>query len=242
MAATGTSRNPPLEASYDETFPLPLLLTKLYRPRADSGLEQRLRLLEHLDDNAPRTLTLISAPAGYGKTTLASTWLQASDRRSAWVSLDERDDDLLIFTAYLLAAISRDFPNLEFRTQTLLRSSLAPSASTLARYLTNDLDRITEPFVLVLDDIHQVRQQAIFDLARRALASSATHDALGADRPARSPTANRLLAGTWAAHRDSGARPGRSPRPRPQTSSVGCWIATSPRTSQQNGRRGPKGG
>ena len=87
MEAADRSRNSPLEERTQEPNLLPLLLTKLHRPRVGFDLEQRRRLLQFLDLNADRSLTLISAPAGYGKTTLASTWVQASDRVSAWVSL-----------------------------------------------------------------------------------------------------------------------------------------------------------
>ena len=87
--------------STDVSPAMPALLTKLHRPQVSPGIEWRARLLEPLNQNIDRALSLISAPAGYGKTTLASLWLQSSGRASAWVSLDERDDDLLIFTGCL---------------------------------------------------------------------------------------------------------------------------------------------
>jgi LuxR family transcriptional regulator, maltose regulon positive regulatory protein len=107
---------------------------------------------------------LISAPAGYGKTTLASMWLQASDCASAWVSLDERDDDLFTFATYLVTAIGGVFPNLKLKTQALLQAPAEPSAATVARYLMNDLHQVTGRFILVLDDVHLVKERAIFDL------------------------------------------------------------------------------
>ncbi|HSN77233.1 MAG TPA: LuxR C-terminal-related transcriptional regulator [Anaerolineae bacterium] len=146
-----------------------LVRTKLHRPQASPGLELRARLLEPLNQNIDRALSLISAPAGFGKTTLASMWLQTSGRASAWVSLDERDDDLLVFTGYLIAAIQGVFPTLPFKTQALLRAPLPPSASTAARYLINDLHQIPERFILALDDIHAIRQPAIFDLLAELL-------------------------------------------------------------------------
>lgn len=146
-----------------------LVRTKLHRPQASPKLELRTRLLEPLNQNIDRTLSLISAPAGYGKTTLASLWLQTSGRASAWVSLDERDDDLLIFISYLVAAIQDVFPTLQLKTQALLRAPLPPSASTAARYLINDLYQIPERFILALDDIHALRQPAIFDLLAELL-------------------------------------------------------------------------
>jgi LuxR family maltose regulon positive regulatory protein len=106
---------------------MPLLLTKLHRPWVHPDLECRTRLLERLDRGRHRPLTLISAPAGYGKTMLASMWLQACDRASAWVSLDERDDDLLTFTTYLVAALQDAFPAIHPKTQALLQAPVVPS-------------------------------------------------------------------------------------------------------------------
>jgi LuxR family maltose regulon positive regulatory protein len=147
----------------------PILLTKLHRPWVGPGLEPRAKLLERLDRNTHRALTLISAPAGYGKTSLASTWLQASDRASVWVSLDERDDDLVTFTTYLATAVLGAFPTLQLKTHALLQTAAEPSASMMARYLANDLCQIAERFILALDDIHLVKQQAIFDLLAELL-------------------------------------------------------------------------
>jgi LuxR family maltose regulon positive regulatory protein len=88
-----------------EAEPLPLLLTKLYRPPVTPDLEQRTRLLTRLDQRRHRPLTLISAPAGYGKTMLASMWLESCGCPSAWLSLDETDNNLHGFVSYLLAAM-----------------------------------------------------------------------------------------------------------------------------------------
>ncbi len=148
---------------------MPILLTKLHRPGIGPSLERRTSLLERLERNCHRPLTLISAPAGYGKTSLASMWLQTSDYASAWVSLDERDDDLLTFTTYLATAIRSVFPTLQRKTQALLQAPAAPAASTVARYLMNDLQQVTDRFILALDDIHLVRHQAIFDLLAELL-------------------------------------------------------------------------
>ena len=147
-----------------EADSMPLLLTKLHRPWVAPVFDLRARLLERLDRNSHRSLTLISAPAGYGKTTLASMWLQASACASAWVSLDEADDDLLTLTAYLVTAVRRAFPTLQIKTEALLQASATPSAATVARYLVNDLEQLTDRFILVLDDIHLVKERAIFDL------------------------------------------------------------------------------
>jgi len=148
---------------------LPLLTTKLYRPPVTPDLEQRTRLIERLQRTRQRPLTLISAPAGYGKTMLASMWLESCGCPSAWVSLDETDNDLQLFTSYLLAALYTIFPTLELKTRSLLEAPVLPAAPVLARYLLNDLDQPKEPFILALDDVHLIREQAIVDLLSELL-------------------------------------------------------------------------
>jgi LuxR family maltose regulon positive regulatory protein len=83
----------------------PLLTTKLYIPRACLNLVPRPRLTERLNAGLDRKLTLISAPAGFGKTTLLSEWIAGCGRPVAWVSLDEGDNDLARFWAYFVAAL-----------------------------------------------------------------------------------------------------------------------------------------
>jgi len=110
-----------------------------------------------------RPLTLISAPAGYGKTMLASLWLEACNCPSAWISLDETDNDLHSFASYLLAALHTAFPALELKTRSLLEAPVLPPAAVLARYLLNDVDQIGERFILALDDVHLIQEQAVLD-------------------------------------------------------------------------------
>ncbi len=143
---------------------LPLLTTKLYRPPITPDLENRQSLIEHLERNRQRPLTLISAPPGYGKTMLACLWLATSGCPCAWVTLDEEDNDLGIFLSYLLAAISRTFPGLGLKTQSLFNSPYPLDAQVLARYLLNDLDQISEPFILALDDTHKITAQSVYVL------------------------------------------------------------------------------
>ena len=87
---------------------IPLLQTKLYIPPPRPGLVSRPRLLERLDAGLHSKLTLISAPAGFGKTTLLSEWIANSERPVAWVSLDEGDNDPARFLAYFVAALQND--------------------------------------------------------------------------------------------------------------------------------------
>ena len=83
----------------------PLLRTKLQRPPIAPDIVPRDRLLELLNSGRQRPLTLISAPAGYGKSTLASRWVAGCNCPSGWVSLDENDNDLRSFLGYVLAAV-----------------------------------------------------------------------------------------------------------------------------------------
>ncbi|MEZ4769832.1 MAG: hypothetical protein R2844_15545 [Caldilineales bacterium] len=104
-----TLRPPAVYAQDVEGYPISLLTTKLFRPPIGPDIEPRSALLERLQRNQQRPLTIISAPAGYGKSTLASMWLEACGRPSAWISLDEDDNDLSTFTSYLVAAIHAFF-------------------------------------------------------------------------------------------------------------------------------------
>jgi LuxR family maltose regulon positive regulatory protein len=141
-----------------------ILQTKLYRPRLPSTLVSRNQLLERLEANCHRPLTLVSAAAGYGKTTLISSWLEGSDVPSAWLSLDERDNDLVTFLTYFIAAIQTRFPTACQDTLTLLHGSTLPPLSFLTRNLTNELDQIETFFIFVLDDFHFILDAAINDL------------------------------------------------------------------------------
>ena len=89
----------------------PILATKLYIPRPRPNVVSRLRLLERLNEGLDRKLTLLSSPAGFGKTTLISAWLAGCGRRAAWLSLDEGENDLTRFLIYLIAALQTIGPN-----------------------------------------------------------------------------------------------------------------------------------
>src|SRR6266511_5104250 len=83
----------------------PILATKLYIPPPRTQPNTRLHLINQLNDGLSRKLTLISAPAGFGKTTLVSEWVASYERPVAWLSLDEGDNDLPRFLTYLIAAL-----------------------------------------------------------------------------------------------------------------------------------------
>ncbi len=139
-----------------------LTLTKLHKPRVGRGLVPRPHLLERL--NASQGLTLVLAPAGYGKTTLLSTWLDTCQVPHVWLSLDAGDDDLAVFVTYLAEALRSLFPTVADNTLAFVSGVTVPPPEIVARNLLNDLSTFEEDFILVLDDYHLIRQQAIHDL------------------------------------------------------------------------------
>jgi len=142
----------------------PILQTKLYRPKLSQDLVPRSDLVARLDELRRRPLTLISAAAGYGKTTVASLWLEAWNAPYGWLSLDENENDFHQFVNYLLAAICKARPEACETTRSLLRDPELPSVSDLAQHLVNDVDRIEDPFILVLDDFHNIREKTVHNL------------------------------------------------------------------------------
>jgi len=147
-----------------ETPSEPILKTKLHRPPISADIIPRVRLIEQLEEGRQRTMTLISAPAGYGKSIVASQWLEACGCPGAWLSLEESDNDLRVFLTYLLAAIEKVFPTVNLKTQSLVHAAELPPVKVLSRYILNDLDDVDEPFILVLDDFHQIKEMAVHDL------------------------------------------------------------------------------
>ncbi|MCL4264965.1 MAG: hypothetical protein KJ069_17225 [Anaerolineae bacterium] len=142
----------------------PLVRTKFYQPPVPENLTPRPRLIERLNQAGTRPLTLISAPAGFGKSTLLSAWLQQWSQPTAWLSLDKSDNDLHHFLAYVLAAIRSVAPEMGTATQALLDGLVLPPTAVLVANLINDLDTITQDFVLVLDDYYYISNRDIHNI------------------------------------------------------------------------------
>ena len=143
----------------------PLLETKLHVPRWRRGLVARPRLSERLSRGAESALTLVSAPAGFGKTTLLAEWLAvaAADERSvAWLSLDQRDNDPALFWTYLVAALNTGVPGVGSGALSVLQPPQPPNEAGLVALL-NDLDAISNDVVLVLDDYHVIDARDVQD-------------------------------------------------------------------------------
>ena len=148
----------------------PILRTKLHRPMLPPDLVPRSDLVARLDGLRRRPLTLVSSAAGYGKSTMAGLWLEAWDGPYAWLSLDEAENDLRKFINYLMAAIENAFPGACDTTRSMLQAPDLPPISDLSHYLVNDLDEIEDPFILVLDDFHKIREKTVHDLMGALLA------------------------------------------------------------------------
>jgi LuxR family maltose regulon positive regulatory protein len=141
----------------------PLLETKLHVPRWRRSLVARPRLSERLSRGAESALILVSAPAGFGKTTLLAEWLAvaaAGGRSVAWLSLDQRDNDPALFWTYLVAALNAGAPG--EGAGTLLQPPQPPNEAGLVALL-NDLDAISNDVVLVLDDYHVIDARDVQD-------------------------------------------------------------------------------
>jgi LuxR family transcriptional regulator, maltose regulon positive regulatory protein len=148
-----------------------VIRTKLYRPPLPLDWVPRPQLLERLQQQRQRPLTLVSAPAGFGKSTLLRAWMEECDWRGAWLSLDDGDNDLATFLSYIVATVRTLFPEFGTDTRALLDAVSMPPMSVIVSSLSNELDEIDEPFLLVLDDYHVIHNPAIHDLLSQLLSN-----------------------------------------------------------------------
>src|ERR687895_1330577 len=139
----------------------PILATKLYVPPPQPRVVLRPRLIEHLNEGLHRRLILISAPAGFGKTTLLGEWLAGCGRPAAWLSLDEGDNDPTRFLAYLVAALRTVATDIGEGVLGGLQSPQPPPTETILTALLNEIDAIPDDFVVVLDDYHVIDGSAV---------------------------------------------------------------------------------
>jgi len=173
-------------------MPIPLLTTKLYAPPRRLDMVSRPRLLQKLKHGLHHghRVTLVSAPAGFGKTTLVSAWLFEKDEgtrsglkdeskepkkklhsasrlsishpsKAAWLSLDAGDNDPVRFLTYLVATLQKEVDSLGQSIQDMLASPPLPPLETLITVLVNDLTTVAGSLVLVLDDYHVISAEAI---------------------------------------------------------------------------------
>ena len=143
-----------------------LLTTKLNMPRQKANLVLRQPLLDRLTEGllCDVGLILLSAPAGYGKTTLVCQWLYSECCRYIWFSLNKKDNDPVLFLTYLVAAFRKIAPEVGQATQSLFSLTQLPPVDILITPLINDLNEINEQVVVVLDDYQLIRNHYIHDI------------------------------------------------------------------------------
>ncbi len=144
-------------------MPTPILATKLYVPPTQPSVVHRPRLTERPNEGLDRRLTLISAPAGFGKTTLLSEWVATLPRPAAWLSLDEGDNDPTRFLAYLVSALRTVAENIGEGVLGALESPQPPPTESVLTALLNEINTVPDDFALVLDDYHVVDSRPVDD-------------------------------------------------------------------------------
>src|SRR4030042_5469407 len=136
-----------------------LLDTKLYTPPARKNLVQRQRLIQLLNDawQQDKKLALVSASAGYGKTTLVTEWVRGLQTKSAWLSLDETDNDPARFLPYLIAALQQIDKGIGEKTRAPPQSPQPLPPEVVLTTLLNEISNTPTAFILVLDDYHLIQ-------------------------------------------------------------------------------------
>ena len=133
-----------------------LILTKLQRPGVAGDFVVRPRLVARLEEGHSKKLTLISAPAGYGKSSLVSAWLKSSGYASIWYAIDSNDYDLHQFLGYLITGIRQHAPDCCLQAHALLQAVKLPPVSVTATTFINDLTEIDAPLLIVFDDYYLI--------------------------------------------------------------------------------------
>lgn len=167
VGANGPDNEKPLQEG--------LVRTKFHRPELPHNHLHRHLLVEKLQRARHKPLTLVSAPAGYGKSVLVSCWLDNLEGPCAWLSLDKDDDDPRRFLSYFLAAVASIFPDAVPRTTAMVQALEMPPVKELRSSLINELDRIREDYILVLDDFHHLRHRSISELLGSLLQHPPAH-------------------------------------------------------------------
>jgi LuxR family maltose regulon positive regulatory protein len=141
-----------------------LLRTKVFIPRPSEDWIARPLLIERVNQAVVRRLVMVTAPAGFGKSTLLAQWAAQASLPVAWLSLDKTDNDPRVFLSYFIAGIQTRFKGLGQGVLSALRFSTAPSLSFLLNSLINEIGGQGRAFALVLDDLHHIHDRAALDI------------------------------------------------------------------------------
>ncbi len=144
----------------------PILTTKLSFPPLRTKMVERTALIQKLNQGIESGFVLISAPAGYGKTTLVSAWLHQMKLKNTWLTLDRQDDDPVRFLTYLAAALKKIDPAIGEVLEIQLQNCPFPIVENCLTPVINKLNEIEHPFWLILDDYHVINNQSIHQIIR----------------------------------------------------------------------------
>ncbi|MEM7128669.1 MAG: LuxR C-terminal-related transcriptional regulator [Chloroflexota bacterium] len=139
----------------------PILTTKLRPPRVPSTLVLRPQLIERLEHHISHGLTLISAPAGYGKTTLLTSWVTQSPQLIAWLGLSDADNETLRFLRTFIASLQRVWPSVGHAAQSLIDAPQSALPEIIITLLLNDLADLPNHVTLIIDDYHLIQNDQI---------------------------------------------------------------------------------
>ncbi|MBI9011765.1 MAG: hypothetical protein JEZ08_05985 [Clostridiales bacterium] len=142
---------------------IPIIKTKLYIPKLRSSIVVRSKLVDQISKNIDCKLTLISAPTGFGKSTLISEWAKSSNYPFAWLSLEEKDNDLIRFLSYFIAALQTIEKDICQGIQEMFHSMEAMGTDFLLTAIINEIETLSTSVVFVLDDYHLINNQEIND-------------------------------------------------------------------------------
>jgi len=146
-----------------------LLQTKMHRPPMMDDYVMREDIINFLEKNIDKPLSLVSAPAGFGKSVLISQWIDKTHTPHAWISLDDEHNDPRVFLLYLHAAMEKIFPGSLEKISNVLNAIDIPAFKTLSHTLINELDQIDQNFILIFDDYYMIQNEEIHYLIKEIL-------------------------------------------------------------------------
>ena len=148
---------------------LQIISSKLHSAQLPENFVVRKNLVKRLEKGSRLPLMLVTAPAGYGKSTAVSSWLRQQPIPFGWISLDETESNLRQFLFYFVHAVQSLFPGRLTDTQTLVSSANLPPVHALAVSILGEIEQIEKDFILVLDDVHLVREKQVYDFLSEIL-------------------------------------------------------------------------